>query len=211
MYFYMLAALLTCVGCRSEGIQQKLTSKNNPLALGVYLPPPDHTQASAPTQPPTPMPDRSEYIELTPTWNPLALSPSPNLFAWLSDPVFRGVRIKFAERSDLDDGTRPSRFTLQFKEMVDDQTVMVQDGTVSRQVPLSTLSTFRPTRAGDWVVPISGDHQGKIFKVRTYSDQRCTVREDGRRLSKNETDISVPTSELVEIFPPLRGFSANRA
>lgn len=198
----VLVHLLIYLECRSEGIQDKLTSKNNPLALEVYTPPIQNNQPPAPAPPSTPMPDQSEYAGLSPAWNPLSLSPSPNLFAWLADPIFQGIRIKFAERADPDIGIQASPRVLEFRGLVDTETARVRDGMRSREIAFSRLVTLKPLAKGDWVVPISGEYMGKVYKVQIYGDQHCTIRKSGQRLRKHDTDISISTSELVQVFPP---------
>jgi len=72
--------------------------------------------------------------------------------------------------------------------------------------PLSSLVSVKPTRANDLVTSFEMGSKtfGKLFKVREYSEDKCTLRGFGQKTGKGEKNYLEFTRSLAEVFPPLK-------
>jgi hypothetical protein len=81
----------------------------------------------------------------------------------------------------------------------------VKDGMQPRLVPLDSLAPVRPLYAQDLVTSVGTGKEtfGKLFKIRIYGQDRCTLRGFRQKTGRGEKNFFEDTTNLVEVFPPL--------
>jgi hypothetical protein len=165
-----------------------------------------------PTSPPmhdppplTPRPEIEEQTNEGNCWDPNATLPDPlpgGPPTWLHDKAFQKLRVKLHYRNQT------TTFTpcLEFCGM-EGHLAKVKDGMQHRLVPLDNLVPMRPSHAQDLVTSFYTGNDttfGKLFKIRKYDKEFCTLRGFGEKTGRAEKSFSEETIFLVEVFPPLR-------
>lgn len=139
---------------------------------------------------------------MSPAWDPSSTTPLTIVDAdidpplWLADERMKGLRIQLVER-----GGNPFRI-MEFKSIADGAVTM-RDGMETHMLPVTSVIPILANRKQDPIVCFAeGDNFGKLFKIKTFGVQECSVRIFGTKAGKGEKLCDISTASLAVVYPP---------